>query len=262
MNRLRKPELGPGDLVAIPLPSGLFGLMWIITASAEYGFHLLVMDGFWAARPTAEDVRRAQPARSERQLPPGYDDVWKGWFDGRVPDDFMVVARRAPSAKAKAYIENARGTMIFGTAAAVRDEMHRRWRWKHDRAAIEAELAAAHARREQAAADRRAAMTLPGMLRERIFASWSDRWPPRVVREARRIFRDATKELIALERGGTSRARAKVLRRITTELNALDDRTGCIESVERDEIVARVEELARLVGLTNANEKLTGHRDW
>lgn len=259
---MHETEFGPGDLVAIPLPSGLFGLVWIITASAEYGFHLLVMDGYWPARPTARDVRKARPARAERQLLPGYDDVWKGWFQGRVPGDFHVVGRRAPSAQAKAYIANASGTMIFGTAASVRDEMHRRWRWKHDRAAIEAEHAAARARRDQAAAERRTALTLPKLLRERLFATWTDRWPPRVVREARRIFRDATKELIALERGGTKRARAKVLLRITTELNALDDKEGCIESVERDELVARVEELARLVGIENTNEKLTGHRDW
>ena len=262
MSSARKTELEPGDLVAIPLPSGLFGLIWIITASDEYGFHLLVMDGYWPARPAARDARTARPARSERQQPPGYDDVWKGWFRGHVPGDFVVVGRRAPSAQAKAYIDNASGTMIFGTATSVRDEMYRRWRWKHDRAAIEAELAAAQARREQAAADRRAAITLPGMARERLFTTWSDRWPPRVVREVRRIFRDATKELITLERRGTSRARTKVLRRITTELNALDDKEGCIESVERDEVVARIEELARLVGITNANEKLTGHRDW
>ena len=255
-------DLRPGDLVAIPLPSGAFGLIWIITASAEYGFHLLVMDGFWPARPTARELRGARPSRSGYpRLPPGYDDVWKGWFDGAMPGDFQVVGRRAPSAIAKAYIANHSGTMIFGSAERLRSTLHGRWRLKHDRPAYEAELAAAQARLEQAAAERRAAMTLPKMLRERIFESWSDHWPPRVVREARRIFRDATKELIRLE-GAPKRERTKVLRRITTELNALDDKEGCIETVEREEIVARIEELARLVGVNNEDEKLTGHRDW
>lgn len=135
-------------------------------------------------------------------------------------------------------------------------------RWKHDRAALEAEYADRQARRDQAEANRRATLTLPKLLRERMFASWGDRWPRRVVTEARRIFRTATKELIALEAGASKRERTGILRRITSELNALDDREGCIETVEREELVARIEELARLVGETNKNERLTGHRDW
>jgi hypothetical protein len=47
-----------------------------------------------------------------------------------------------------------------------------------------------------------------------------------------------------------------------TELNTLDDREGCIETTEREEVVARVEELASFVGLSNEDEVLTGHRDW
>lgn len=104
-------------------------------------------------------------------------------------------------------------------------------------------------------------MTLTKMLRVPLFRRGSAHGAARVVREAQRIFRDATKELIGLE-SGTNRERTKVLKRITTELNALDDANGFIETVEREQIVARIEELAALVGLSNRDEKLTGHRDW
>ena len=53
-----------------------------------------------------------------------------------------------------------------------------------------------------------------------------------------------------------------VLKRIVSELNALDDKEGCIETVEREQIVARIEALAGLVGISNEGEMLTGHRDW
>jgi len=52
------------------------------------------------------------------------------------------------------------------------------------------------------------------------------------------------------------------LKRVVSELNALDDKEGCIETVEREQIVARIEALAALVGVSNEDEKLTGHRNW
>jgi hypothetical protein len=78
----------------------------------------------------------------------------------------------------------------------------------------------------------------------------------------RAIFRDATQELITV--GGTkdTEACAAVLKKVVDALNELDQPTGFIESVERDAIVQRVEELASLVGLDNLDERLTGHRDW
>ena len=52
------------------------------------------------------------------------------------------------------------------------------------------------------------------------------------------------------------------MKRVVSELNALDDKEGCIETVEREQIVARIEALAALVGVSNEDEKLTGHRNW
>jgi hypothetical protein len=262
MSKLRRAEPAAGDLVAFELRPGVFSMIWIIATSVEDGVRVLVMDGTWRARPTADELAAARPARASGPLIPGYDDVWKGWFRGRVPADFETVGRRRPSAVELAYADKITGTMIFGDAESIRSTLRWRWRWEHERAAVEAESAAAEAKAEQRTAKRRATMTLPKMLRERIFAGWSERCSPRALREMRRIFRDATNDLIALERAGTKRERTTVLRRITTELNDLDDKEGCIETDEREALVARIEELARLVGVTNVNERLTRHRDW
>jgi len=156
----------------------------------------------------------------------------------------------------------AEGTTVFQGAEHVRAELHTAWRLIHDRPALEVEWARAQEAREQRAAERQRTRTLPKMLREKIFASWSEMWPPRVVREVRRIFRDATRDLIPLQAKGTKRQRTAVLKRIVTELNALYDREGCIETVEREAVIRRIEELAALVGVSNEEEKLTGHRDW
>jgi hypothetical protein len=250
-------------MVAVPLPGGRFALLFVLDADADRNVTFLVMAGFWSALPAAAEVAAARPARaSAPDLLPGYDDVWKGWFRGAVPADFRVVGQRAPSAKELGYAKNLSGTMVFGSTAQLTDELHRAWRLEHDRAALEAGWAAADTARARQTDDRRKGLTLPRMLRERVFVGWSARLAPGIVREVRMVFRDATAELIALEKSGTKRARTTVLKRITTELNALDEKTGFIETEEREQIVARIEEIAALVGLSNDDEALTGHRDW
>ncbi len=255
-------RLSAGDRVAVPIANGRFALIWILDADRDRNLTFLVMDGFWDAVPDVRRVAAARPSKAskeDRLL--GYDDVWKGWFRGGVPADFTIVGKRAPSKKEIGYAKNLSGTMVFGTAKRLRDELSSTWRLKHDRRRVESEWAAADAMREKREAKRRKSMTLTKLLRSPLFKRRSARGAPRAAREAQRIFRAATKELIGLA-GGTKRDRTKVLKRITTELNALDDRTGWIETVEREQIVARIEELATLVGLSNRGEVLTGHRDW
>ena len=109
---------------------------------------------------------------------------------------------------------------------------------------------------------RKSTLTLAKVSRERAFVRWEEYLPRSVVREVRAIFRDAANDLLALEKRGTKRQRVAALRRIVTRLNAYDDDKGFIESVERDQIIARIEELAGLVDLTNDDEVLTRHRDW
>ena len=255
-------RLSAGDRVAVPIANGRFALIWILEADLDRNVTFLVMDGFWDTVPDARRVAAARPSKASKEdLVLGYDDVWKGWFRGGIPADFTVVGKRAPSKKEIGYAKNLSGTMVFGTAKRLRDELSSTWRLKHDRRRVESEWAAAEAVRENREAKRRKSMTLAKLLRSPLFKSGSARGAARVVREVELIFRDATKELIGLARG-TKRDRTKVLKRITTELNALDDRTGLIETGEREQIVARIEDLATLVGLSNRDEVLTGHRDW
>ena len=252
------------SLVAIPLPNGVCSVIWILEAGTyEDGgyFRFLIMDGDLPAIPPKEDLAALHVAASPGGAFPGREDVWKGCFFGDVPADFIVVgARTLPPPGHPVFAGE--GAMVFQGGEGLRAELHRSWRLIHDRPALEAEWAKADAQRERRAEERRRTRTLPQMLRERIFATWSSMWPPRVVKEARRIVRDATRDLIVLQAKGTKRQRTSVLKRIVTELNALDDVEGFIETVEREEIVARIDALAALVGLSNEDEALTGHRDW
>jgi len=259
-----------GSLVIVPLPNGTTRVLWMLEVAtyeglAPYGgkryFRFLVMEGTLPESPGNDELAALHVAASPGGAFPGRANVWKGWFCGDLPDDFRVVGARA-SPQEHDSLRAAQGTMVFQGAEDVRAELYKSWRMIHDRPALEAEWARAREAREERQRERQRTRTLPKMLREKAFVSWSEMWPPRVVREARRIFHDATRDLITLQAKGTKRQRTAVLKRIVTKLNALYDTEGCIETVEREAVILRIEELASLVGVSNEDEKLTGHRDW
>jgi len=254
----------PGSLVVVPLPNGTYSVIWILEALTYEGsghFRFLIMEGFLPATPKKEDLPDLRLAEAPGGAFPGRENVWKGCFFGDLPNDFTVVGKRTLPPKGHPLFAG-EGTMVFQGGEDTRAQLYLAWRLIHDRPALEAEWARSDAERQKVTDERRRTRTLPRMLRERVFPSWAKTWPPRVVREGRRIFRDGTRDLIALQEKGTKRQRTAVLKRIVTELNALYDKEGCIETVEREEIVARIEALAALVGLSNEGETLTGHRDW
>ena len=250
-----------GDVFVVPLRVGKFGAAIVIEASV--GFSFLVIDAFWDAQPGAGDLRELceMPQPFGQKPLPGRADVFKGWFEGEVPPDFEVLERRALTSHQKS-LRGAEGTMVFQNARHFARTLSDQWRWLHDRAGFMQELDERVARFESAREQRKANLSLESMLHETPFASWSGRWPDERLAEARRIFSDATAKLIALAERGTPTARSTALRKIVDAFNRLDNETGLVESVERDAIVERIDELATCVGLENARERLTRRRTW
>jgi hypothetical protein len=252
----RAMTIAVGSLIAVPLPNGAFGVIWIIDDEMAT-LTFLVLDGFWPAVPERVKLRfMPRPFGEPADL---CENVYKGWFRHKVPKDFVAIGARKLTPQARAHADKPQGTMVFQNAEHFRAHLHKQWRWLNDRERLKAEWTQAQTEYQAREAKRREQQTLPRMLRERPFSNWPSR---KLVREARRIFKEATRELIRLQERGARRERVAVLKRIVTDLNTFDDKAGLIESVERDETVARVEELAALVGLSNDDEKLTGHRDW
>lgn len=269
-SRKSSPSASSGEavpvfsLLAIPLPNGLFAAVWVLSVGESFRVgkkligaqvRFLVLEGTSATLPTEASLASVKPAKS-------YDgDPWKGVFFGDVPVDFARVGTRAARASELTELTASKGTMVFQDAEHLRRELFGHWRLEHDRPALEEEWRKAGEERARREAERRASSTLPGMLREKPFAHWREHWPAKVVREATAIFAEATARLVELE-GGTKRERTKTLKGIVTRFNDLYGREGCIETGEASEIIARVTRLAELVGLSNEDEALTGHRDW
>ena len=258
-----------GNLLAIPMPNGFYAAVWVLSLGEPYrdfrgklvkgSVYFVVLEGHWQALPTAAHLEKAGFAKSEGSH--HATDDWKGCFWGAIPADFVVTGTKAPTKAALALVAEGSGTMVFQNAEHLRSELFKDWRLEHDRAAVEEEWRLAESARALRIAERKAKLTLPEMLKEKPFAHWREHWPPAVVRRARAIFSEATNALIELD-GGTKRQKKAILKGITTQLNALYDETGCIETGEASEVIARVEQLATLVGLSNDDEALTGHRDW
>ena len=261
--------LSVGTLMAIPLPNGRYAAVWVLGIGEAYRVlrklvkeqvHFLVLEGTWPNLPSAAEVA-GQPLSASHD-----SDIWKGVFWGEVPSDFVLAGVKDPTSADLARMTS-EGPMVFQNAEHLRSELFRHFRLEHDRAAVEDEWRQAEEARARREAQRHASLTLPEMLREKPFAHWRSHWPAKIVREAQTIFAEATTELIALDavgapHGGTKRQRATILKRIVTRFNALYDREGCIETGEASDVIARLEDLASLVGLSNADEALSGHRDW
>lgn len=251
------------SLVAIPLPNGLFAAIWVLELGESFRVgrkliaaqvRFVVLEGTWATLPAEASLADAKPATS-------HGDIWKGVFFGDLPTDFVAISSRRARGSELTAFAGSEGTMVFRDAEHLRRELFGHWRREHDRPALEEEWRMAHQERARLQAERRVSSTLATMLREKPFAHWREHWRAKVVREARVIFAEATARLIELE-GGSKRERTKTLKGIVTRFNDLSDREGCIETGEANEIIARVTRLAELVGLSNEDESLTGHRDW
>lgn len=246
-----------GDVLAVRLQEDLFGAIWLTGVDGnQHSF--LVLGEYWDTPPTPAQVKTAALSDPPFQRGGVLDEgPWKCWFEGVMPESFTPVGKRALSG-APASARDASGTMVFPDARAFAKYHLSAYRWFHDREALEAEWAAARNKR----AEKKAPASLEEMERETPFSSWKGHVPAAVITRVRRIFRDATRALRTLEEGGTRKQRLAVFKRIVEELNALDENSGFIESVERDQLAQRIEQLGALVGLDNKNERLLAGRLW
>jgi hypothetical protein len=257
-----------GDVIAVSLANGRYGAMCVLDVDEDGALQFVVLDGFWSKLPPktiAVAPKLIGYPYGKHNLFPGQANVWKGWFRGGLRSGFTFVGRARLTAALRRHASG-EGTFVFQNADDFRRRLFEHWRSIYDRKALEAERAAAVARYEaqqaRKTAARKAMNSLPRMLRERPFRHWHAHWGLRPVRAVQAAFRAATGELIELGPRATRRQKVAVFHRLVEQLNAIDDREGCIETGEREELVARIEELGGLVGLRNTDERLTGRREW
>jgi len=248
----------PGDLYCVPLTNGRFGAIVLTASGAEFRF--LVLDGFWDSPPTLAEISSVGLMRMYEWMD---SEIFKGWFRPPFPERCVRLGHRSIEPDELSRYLDSSGTMVFQSAEDFVEVLSERWRWRFDREALTREKELLRAAYEEKERKRRENRTLKSMARERPFSHWVDQWPRATVNKAHRIIRNAAEQLIELQASPATKAEmTAVLKKITDEFNELYRQTGCIETQEREEIVDWVEQLATRVGLSNEDERLTGHRDW
>lgn len=239
-----------------------------------------VLDGIWPAPPNLKDARAASIMKEHRFAHTGRQAVFgvnREWWQ---PDDDLeelrFVGTQAVSAAerslAHAIASFAVGTRM-STINAANFAAEGEWRWANDRQSflMEAERQRANIEAERAAKKERyrnrlRKLTWEQLLLETPFERWSTSppFPPDdFTSSARGVIRDA---YIALRRLGSKPRRAEVrtiLKETIQWFNKADEKAGgVIETEEREDICAVLEEMAHVARQTTLIDEIDDWREW
>ncbi len=251
----------------MPLADGSFGLCRIIRATTEDTRAplppcVLVATSSWrgSTTPDLQDPRLREILRLTHH-------AWAGQLDLHFTSDPPPPEYRFLGEIPLDDDDRAIDSTSFGPwSSAI--QVLAQWRWDHDREALlreeaeEAKRAAEETRSaEERGAKRRAELTWEKLRAKTRFGEWADHLDEAIVASARKLFVDAVDNLANVPpQGGKRKARAAV-RDLVEGFNRLDVEHGrFIETVEREEICAELDELLFLARLPE--DLADVWRDW
>lgn len=261
-----------------PLETGRYAAFKILAAN-QTQIVVAVLDGIWSTPPSLAVARKALIVREHRFAWTGRLAVFGFWVAWWVPDaltELRLLGRsRISGAEAKlgqANLDFAVGTWTSTLHAADRCA-EGEWRWSHDREALISEQAKVDARnaeiraaKEERYRSRLSKLTWNQLLAETPFKRWSASPPfppPDFTNSARKIIHEACEELAALGPKPRKAAVRAVLKRCVIWFNDADAVAGgVIETEEREDICAVLEEMAFVAKHKALVEEVDGWRDW
>lgn len=261
-----------------PRETGRYAAFKVIGTTKEL-FVIAVLEGVWPVAPSLQAIRRAPILRQHRFAHTGRPAVCGVNADGWNPstlDDLRLlgldVLSPQESAAARAVLGYEAGTSFSNLRFATRTA-EGEWRWRHDREALEAEwkrveaaATATRAAQEERYRTRLKGLTWDKLLAETPFERWSPSppFPPEAFTQAARtMIHDACRELQLLGPKPRKADVRRVLRRCVEWFNAEDERAGgVIETEEREDIMAVLEEMAFVAKQKSLVEEIDGLRDW
>lgn len=233
-----------------------------------------VLDGIWPAPPSFAEASRAailQPRRFPHLAgkPALIGIALQAWRPGDL-DGLVLLGNRPVSPREQGL---AATLSIYATLRAIDSHAEGEWRWRHDRAAFDEEIARsrAAAEAERAARIARRETRLKGLTWDRLLAETPfERWtpsppfpPPAFTQAARATIHDACRALRDLGRKPRKADVRRILKGCVLWFNAEDARAGdVIETEEREDICALLEEMAFVARQEALVEEIDGWRDW
>jgi hypothetical protein len=264
------PPPSEGDAFAVPLADGRYTVCRVLldatsdAAKRWDGDCVLVACSAWIGE---EVPRPDDPAL--RPILHLTRESWGGkpailWISDPVPDDFIPIGRILPTPE-----ETATECFIIGGWVWTAMQPLMQWRWDRHRAAVLAEdkedHAQAAARREKAAAERRAylsGVTLADLLAHEFFPKWDVYPPAEATRASRELMAATVRRLVGLGKAATEEDRKTVLRECIESFNGLDAKLGLFETMEREDIRAEFEAIVHACGLGRYEDLADQWREW
>jgi hypothetical protein len=268
----------PFSEFAPPKP-GRHAAFKIIGVDAKY-VSVAVLDGIWSAAPTPKDLQATSILEEHRFAHTGRPAVFgvnrDWWTPAELLEDLQFVGTQALSLTERSYADSI-ARLDVGTSFAT---IHRadyaaegEWRWSNDREAFVAE---AERKRVKSEAERKAKeeryrnrlseLTWEQLLSETPFERWSPSppFPPEEFTEAARaVIRNACSSLRALGPKPRKAEVRAILKKTVLWFNEEDEKAGGpIETEEREDICAVLEEMAHVARQTSLIQEIDDWREW
>jgi len=259
------PRIAAGLVLSLPLEDGRFGACWVLAPGPASGTVLVEASAkIFDSPPKLDDVFPWRPLILTHHSWPGRRE--KVYVRGRRPSNFHHIGEKAPTAKdAAVKIES------YTDWEYLPFQVLMQWRWENDRERVLAEDAAeeaAEARATEIAREketaRRSGLTLAKLRRKKPFSTWKRFVPAGTISKARKLVARCIASLETIGRDGPSRPKITTIRALIEGFNALDESMGhWIETEEREDNCAVVDDLARAAGLNLGDENIADRwRDW
>lgn len=229
------------------------------------------LDGVWTAPPTFAQARKANVLINHRFAHTGSLAVHavflETWSKHSRMQDLVFLGRVRPTGSDKAL---ARANRSYARLDIVAIDAEGEWRWAYDRHAFvaerdqdEARRAADDARQVERHRNRLSKLTWAQLAQETPFERWT-RYPPApFVQEARATIRQACRDLEALGPKPQKASVRRILKACVEWFNLADEKAGgVIETEEREDIMAMLEELAYTARQKTLVEEMDGWREW
>lgn len=260
-------------------PTNRYAAVKILGVSADHVI-VAVLDGIWATAPTLEEARTKSILKQHRFAHTGGPAVLGvncGWWtpESDLEDwNFVGITEvsHAEHTLANAIMNYAAGS-AYGTLSSVNYDAEGEWRWSNDREAfiaehdkVEALQKAERDAREERYRNRLSKLTWEQLATETPFERWSPSppFPPEAFTSAARtMIRNACDALKALGPKPRKAEVRAILRQTVLWFNEADAQAGgVIETEEREDICAILEEMAHVARQRTLVDEIDEWRDW
>lgn len=262
-----------------PPKTDRFGAFKILGAEEKH-IAVAVLDGIWPNVPSLSSAQASGLLKEHRLAHTGRPAVLgvhrERWKPETDLTDFTFVGMQLVSPSERSFADAiARGAAgsRFGSIHHVNYAAEGEWRWSNERDSFVEEIAlrdaknqAERAAKEERYRTRLSKLTWDQLLSETQFARWSPSppFPPEdFTRAARQVIRDAC---VTLREFGPKPRKAEVravLKKAVQWFNDADEKAGgVIETEEREDICAVLEEMAHVARQKALVDEIDEWRDW